>query len=35
MKVKHTNKEGEDVFKRVHCDSKIFNNGIVYVPVWR
>lgn len=31
----HMNREGEHVVKRVSCDSKVFDKGIIYIPVWK
>lgn len=32
----HRHKEGRgDVAKRIPCDSKVFNKGVIYTPVWK
>lgn len=34
--VVHRHKEGRgDVAKRIPCDSKVFNKGVIYTPVWK
>ena len=33
--VQHKNKDGFNVNKKVFCDSKVFNKGTIFVPVWR
>lgn len=33
--VHYKKKEGPDVVKTVSCDSKVFNKGVIYTPVWK